>query len=148
MEEKPDLDYCEYKVKRGESWYDITRDKYGIKDHKDIMDAVHVLKDQHGVKYSENVQPKVMKLYYDLEVGDKVYQLDCDKDVKGTVRKYGNQKQYNGKFQPRTVEQQTGTEYIYNRYETRNGEEEQLVDSQKFTNQKDLEEYILENGCN
>ncbi len=147
MEEKPDLDYCEYKVKRGESWYDITRDKYDIKEHKDIMDAVHVLKDQHGVKYSENVQPKVMKLYYDLQVGDKVYQLDCDKDVNGTVKKYGNQKQYTGKFQPRIVEQQTGTEYIYNRYETKPGQQEQQVDHQKFTDKESLQEYILENGC-
>ena len=46
------------------------------------------------------------------------------------------------------TEQQTGTEYTYNRYETRPGEKEQLVDTQTFMDQKALEQYILENGCN
>ena len=147
-EEKPDLDYCEYAPKKGECWYDIARDKYGLQkaDSKEIMSVVHKLKDYHGVKYSENVQPKVLKLYNNLEVGDKVYELDCDEKVNGTVGQYGKQNKYTGKFNPRTSEQQTGTEYTYNRYETRKGEE-RLVDTQKFTDQKQLEQYILENGC-
>lgn len=148
IEEKPDLDYCEYSPKKGESWYDVARDKYGLQksDSKEILGVVHKLKDFHGVKYTENVQPKVLKLYNNLEANGKTYQLDCDQDVNGTVQRYEKQNKYNGKFQPRTTEQQTGTEYTYNRYETKQGEEK-LVDSQKFRNQKELEEYILQNGC-
>ena len=148
FDEQPDLDYCEYAPKKGECWYDIARDKYGLQkaDSKEILSVVHKLKDYHGVKYSENVQPAVIKLYNNLEVGDKVYKLDCDEKVNGTVQRYEKQNKYTGKFTPRTSEQQTGTEYTYNRYETRKGEE-RLVDTQKFTDPKQLEQYILENGC-
>ena len=88
-------------------------------------------------------------MYDNIQIGDKVYRLDCDKEVNGTVKIYDkNQKAYTGKFNPRMTEQQTGTEYTYNRYETRPGEKEQLVDTQTFMDQKALEQYILENGCN
>ena len=146
IEEKPDLDYCEYSPRKGECWSDIARDKYNLKTQKDIKAVTHKLKDLHGVKYNENVQPKVLKLYNNLEIGDKTYQLDCDRQVKGTVKRYAKQKQYNGHFNPRTSMQQTGTEYTYNRYETRQGKES-LADTQKFRDKKALEEYIKSNGC-
>jgi len=146
IEEKPDLDYCEYTPRKGECWSDVARDKYNLKTQKDITAVTHKLKDLHGVKYNQNIQPKTLKLYNNLEVGDKVYELDCDKDVKGTVIHYEKQDKYNGQFNPRTSLQQTGTEYTYNRYETRQGKET-LADTQKFRDQKALEDYIKENGC-
>lgn len=43
-----------YDVKPGEVWYNIVAAKYGVSDHKTIMNIVHQLKDIAGIDYRTN----------------------------------------------------------------------------------------------
>ena len=51
-----------HKVNQGENWYNIVKAKYGITDHKQIMEIVHQLKDSAGVKRSSALMPSEIQL--------------------------------------------------------------------------------------
>ena len=51
-----------HKVNQGENWYNIVKAKYGITDHKQIMEIVHQLKDNAGVKRSSALMPAEIEL--------------------------------------------------------------------------------------
>lgn len=102
--------YCDYQVKKGEYWTGIVAAKYKREDgtgfnldpkkrtreeNKEIMEIVHYLKDKHGIKYSENVQPSTMRLY--TEINGKKYNVDCDTAVKEKATKFLPAKKYTGK---------------------------------------------------
>ena len=103
-------EYCDYKVKKGEYWTGIVAAKYKREDgtgfnldpkkrtreeNKEIMEIVHYLKDKHGVKYSENIQPSTMRLY--TEINGKKYNVDCDTAVKEKAARFLPAKKYTGK---------------------------------------------------
>ena len=91
---------CDYKVNKGEYWTGIVAAKYKREDgtgftldpkkrtkeeNKEILEIVHYLKDKHGIKYSENVQPDTIRLYS--EINGKKYNIDCDANVKEKLTK-------------------------------------------------------------
>lgn len=109
-------EFCDYKVKKGEYWTGIVAAKYKREDgtgfnldpqkrtkeeNKEIMEIVHYLKDKHGVKYSENIQPSTMRLY--TEINGKKYNIDCDSAVKEKANKFPPAKRYTGKAADGTV---------------------------------------------
>uniref|UniRef100_UPI004025F4B6 hypothetical protein n=1 Tax=Candidatus Stercorousia sp. TaxID=3048886 RepID=UPI004025F4B6 len=104
-----DMPICQYKPKKGEYWAGIVAAKYGIKDQKELMNAVHELKKQHGItNFKLNVQPKVLNLPEEL-LGHKI---DCDAEVKVKTNKFKKQTKYTGKYtNPQT--QETVTVYFY-----------------------------------
>lgn len=104
-----DMPICQYKPKKGEYWAGIVAAKYGIKDQKELMKAVHELKKQHGItNFKLNVQPKVLNLPEEL-LGHKI---DCDAEVKVKTNKFKKQAKYTGKYtNPQT--QETVTVYFY-----------------------------------
>ncbi len=51
-----------HKVNQGENWYGIVEAKYGITDPKTIMEIVHQLKDNAGVKRSSAMMPAEIEL--------------------------------------------------------------------------------------
>lgn len=51
-----------HKVEPGQTWYNIVRAKYGVTDHKQIMEIVHQLKDLAGIKRSSVSAPKEITL--------------------------------------------------------------------------------------
>ena len=109
-------EYCDYKVKKGEYWAGIVAAKYKREDgtgfnldpkkrtkeeNKELMGIVHYLKDKHGVKYSDNVQPPTMRLYS--EINGKKYNVECDAKVKEKATKFPPAKRYTGKAADGTV---------------------------------------------
>jgi hypothetical protein len=50
------------KVEVGQTWYNIVKAKYGVTDHKTIMEIVHKLKDNANVSYSSAKMPKEITL--------------------------------------------------------------------------------------
>ena len=49
-------------VQKGEYWYVIVQNKYGVSDHKTIMEIVHQLKDNAGVDYRSSLMPSEIEL--------------------------------------------------------------------------------------
>ena len=109
-------EFCDYKVKKGEYWTGIVAAKYKREDgtgfhldpkkrtreeNKEIMSIVHFLKDKHGIKYSDNMQPRTMRLYS--EINGKKYIIDCDANVKEKAKRYEPAKRYKGKAADGTV---------------------------------------------
>lgn len=45
-----------HKVQKGENWYNIVKQEYGITDHKAVMEVVHQLKDIAGPKYGKDAK--------------------------------------------------------------------------------------------
>ena len=105
-------EFCDYKVQKGEYWAGIVAAKYKREDgtgfnldpakrtkeeNKEIMEIVHYLKDKHGIKYSDNMQPGVIRLYSN--INGKTYKLDCDASVKEVTDKFDEKtaKRYKGK---------------------------------------------------
>lgn len=60
-QEETAQDYV-HTVQAGDTWYGIVQAKYGINDHKQIMEIVHQLKDTAGIKYNEVKIPKEITL--------------------------------------------------------------------------------------
>lgn len=58
-----------HEVKPGETWYNIVQAKYGVTDHKTIMQIVHKLKDNAGVRYSSASMPPKLTLPGTIDLG-------------------------------------------------------------------------------
>lgn len=58
-----------HQVKPGETWYNIVQAKYGVTDHKTIMQIVHKLKDNAGIRYSSATMPKELTLPGTIDLG-------------------------------------------------------------------------------
>lgn len=67
-----------YDVKSGEVWYNIVAAKYGVSDHKVIMDIVHQLKDAAGIERNSTKMPSNITLPNEIKSGDKTYKLNID----------------------------------------------------------------------
>lgn len=78
-----------YKVKKGEYWYKIVQQEYGVKEHNKIMEIVHKLKDENKVDHKNNIMPATIKLLSDvtLKNGDFVVLLNPPMEEKpGSVK--------------------------------------------------------------
>lgn len=74
-----------YSVKSGDTWYSIAQQQYGLTNHADIIEAVHILKDQYeatsGVAgHKKNIGPASvdggnLKLPASITIGGKVVSL-------------------------------------------------------------------------
>ena len=62
VDENGDPVAYKHKVNQGENWYGIVQAKYGITDPKTIMEIVHQLKDNAGVKRSSAMMPAEIEL--------------------------------------------------------------------------------------
>ena len=65
----------EYQVQSGEFWYNIVAAKYGVKDHKTIINIVHQLKDAAGVDYKSSKMPSKIDLPNEITIGKNKYTL-------------------------------------------------------------------------
>ena len=72
-----------HKVNQGEYWYNIVQTKYGITDPKTIMEIVHQLKNNAGVKRSSAMMPAEIELpaSITLKNGSTVALKDIDAKV-------------------------------------------------------------------
>lgn len=62
VDENGDPVAYKHKVNQGENWYGIVQAKYGTTDPKTIMEIVHQLKDNAGVKRSSAMMPAEIEL--------------------------------------------------------------------------------------
>ena len=85
----------QYKPDKGEYWAGIISAKYGIKDKKELTEAVHELKRLHGItNFNLNVQPPVMHLPSELN-GHK---LNPDAKVKDKTDEFAPAQKYTGQY--------------------------------------------------
>lgn len=77
----------EYTVQPGDILYNIVRDKYGLKNHKDIMEAVGIIRQENGIDPKSSRIPKKLNLPATIKINDNDVQLDNDAKVKPVVRK-------------------------------------------------------------
>lgn len=73
--------YEAYEPKSGEYWYSIVSAKYGT-DSEEAKEIVKDLKEFNGINaFSLIIQPDIMKLPHTIKLGNKEFNLDCEKQV-------------------------------------------------------------------
>ncbi len=112
MEHEDVVEYCDYKVQRGEYWSGIVRAKYRHEDgsplsNSEVLQVVHELKLAHGIArkdFGKIIQPNTMRLYTQFdgamhkELKGKKFVVDCDSEVKEKTEDFEDDKKKLGKW--------------------------------------------------